>query len=118
MSRSVTISGGPELTAALIAASAAAHAAVVRAVADEVKDVEEDAREGAPVRSGALRDAIRGRSSGAFGGVKSTARHAWFVEGGTYKDKAQPYMHPAAEKSRARFPKRVASLVGLALGGK
>ena len=50
--------------------------------------------------------------------VKAGARHSMFVELGTSRNAARPFMAPAAEKSRIRFPGLAASLIGSKLRGK
>lgn len=115
MGRTVKVEGLPQMTAALARKAAEAHAAAVAAVAAEVEAVKADASSGAPVDKGELRDSIRGEASGTSGTVRATARHANFVESGTFKDKAQPFMGPAAEASRSRFPGGAATTIRTAL---
>jgi hypothetical protein len=69
-----------------------------------VRDIRDDARRIAPHDTGDLESHIDDSAEGADGTVKSTSRHAGFVEHGTFKDKAQPYMAPAAESARRRLP--------------
>lgn len=118
MATSFEVRGVAQLEAALRRKAAQAHAASVRAVADEVGRVEGDARHGAPRLTGALVDGIKGSSRGTSGVVRSSARHGGFVEFGTYKDSPQPYMGPAAEASRGRFPGGAARTIGGALRGR
>jgi HK97 gp10 family phage protein len=103
------------MRAALEQAGTELHAAAAEAVADEVGDVQRDARRLAPVKTGELRRKIQAESSDLTGEVKSTARHTPFVEHGTYRDKAQPFMAPAALLARRRLPKRAAKLIKVAL---
>lgn len=118
MAPSVDVKGLPELSAALARKAAEAQAAATKAVADEVALVRADAHSEAPKDSGELAAAITGAASGTSGVVESTARHTGFVEFGTFKDRAQPFMAPAAERSRSRFPAGAAATIGAALRGK
>jgi HK97 gp10 family phage protein len=115
-SQSIRLEGLPGLKRALAGKEAALHAAASRAVADEVEKVRSDARREAPRDTGDLIGHIDGSADGIHGRVKSTSRHAGFVEHGTYKDKAQPYMRPAAEKARGRFPRTAVAIIKEALG--
>ena len=111
------IEGLAELNAALNYAAVRARAAAMEALREEVNAIHEDATSGAPVVTGELREGIQREVSGTEGKVSTTARHSTFVEHGTYKDPAQPFMAPAAAKSRARWPLRAASRIRSALGG-
>lgn len=69
-------------------------------------DVADDARRAVPVRTGELRRSIYHRVMPAFGGtvtgrVGATARHARFVELGTRKMAAQPFLRPALYRRRS-----------------
>lgn len=84
------------------------------AVRDETNEVVDDMRRTAPRDSG---DLIRGMqseiTSGGLGGrAVSTTRHSTFVEHGTEDTPEQPFMGPAAERSRQRFPDRIRDEVG------
>lgn len=111
------VEGLAELNAKLNFAAVRARAAAMEALHEEVDAIREDAKSGAPVKSGALRDGIQGEVGGTEGKVRTTARHSTFVEHGTYKDPAQPYMAPAAAKSRVRWPLRAGARIRSALGG-
>lgn len=112
-----TLEGLPGLKVALAKKAEELHAAAAVVVAQEVDEIHDDAVRQAPRDKGDLQRGIRTEVVGAEGTVKSTSRHAGFVEHGTYKDKAQPYMQPAAEKSRRRLPKRAVDIIRAALGG-
>lgn len=117
MSRSgLRLEGLASLNAAFAAAAARALAAATEAVRQEVDEIQHDARQEAPVDSGELRDKIVSSAQGIRGEVRSTARHAGFMEHGTYKDEARPHMAPAAERSRKRFPLRAGAVIRTALG--
>lgn len=111
------IKGIPELEAALAKKVEELRASNMAAVAEEVRNIEADARERAPRDTGELQDDIVSRAEGLEGTVRSTSRHSIFVEFGTFKDSAQPFMKPAAEKARRRFPARAAAIIKTALGG-
>lgn len=113
----VSIEGLGELRAKLDFVALRARQAAEEAVRQEVKAVGEDVEQGAPVRRGELRGGVRREAKGTDGAVRSTARHSTFVEHGTFKDRAQPFMAPAAERSRTRFPARVGALVKTTLEG-
>jgi HK97 gp10 family phage protein len=115
---SVTIEGLPELRAALARKTAELRAASTTAVAEEVGKVRDDAVLLAPRKTGALEAGIRGEAAGLTGAVTSSARHSTFVEHGTYKDKAQPFMRPASEAARHRFPSRAAAILRSVLEGR
>lgn len=111
----ISIKGLAGLKAALADASSKAHEAAVKAIKEETDATRDDARHRAPVKTGKLRESIRAEAEGLNGEVKATARYAPFVEHGTYRDKAQPYMAPAADKARSRLPKRAAEIIKAAL---
>lgn len=116
MAKGIEVIGLPQLQAALLRAAARTRVAASSAVAAEVKAVKDDAQDGAPVDKGELRDGIVGEARATDGTVTAPARHSGFVEHGTSKDRAQPYMAPAADRSRARFVGRVTTAVKSALG--
>lgn len=115
MARTVTVVGLPKMQAALLRKSAAARAAAAAVVAAETSRVWAEAKANAPVRDGVLRDGIHSRVGGLSGTVATSARHSGFMEFGTYKDQAQPYMRPAAETSRRRFPTAARAVIGAAV---
>ncbi len=114
LASSFSVKGLGGLQASLARVVSASNAAARRVVSDEVRAVDRDASGFAPVDSGELVDGIVGRANGLDGEVEATARHSVFVEGGTYKDDPQPFMAPAAEASRVRFPRAAATAIGLA----
>jgi len=113
---SVKIEGLGELEAALKLKVAELREGAVAAVAEEVELTANDAESGAPVDTGHLRGSIQRRAGDLEGEVRATARYAAFVEHGTYKDPAQPFMKPAADKARRRFPATAAAIIRKALG--
>jgi HK97 gp10 family phage protein len=65
-----------------------------KAIADVVAEIVAKARENAPVLSGALRDSIHAED----GQVVADSDHALFVELGTSKMAAQPFLSPAVKE--------------------
>lgn len=115
MAEKVTIKGLADLERKLAEAGSATRAAAEKAVSEEANATRDDARRLAPVKTGELRRSIRAEAEGLTGDVKARARHATFVEHGTYRDKAQPFMRPAADRARLRLPKRAAKIIKAAL---
>lgn len=113
----LTVEGIPELKRALATKVAELVAAATEVVGQEVEAIRADAEEHAPRLSGDLQEHVVAEHAGTKGVIRSTSRHALFVEHGTYKDAAQPYMRPAAERARKRFPARAAAIIRAALGG-
>lgn len=111
------IEGIPALESALRRKVAELHEAAAEGVREEVDAIKSDAQSRAPVDTGELRGSIEPESEGLTGTVTTTSRHAGFMEFGTSKDEAQPFMKPAAEKARKRFPARAAAIIRTALGG-
>lgn len=107
----LVIEGLDKLMAALDHVVERARKAAEESVAEEVKDVQADARRFSPDDTGELDSKIGTKAKSLEGEVRSRARHSGFVEHGTYKDKAQPYMTPAAEISRRRFPARTGARI-------
>lgn len=116
MSEKIKIEGLEKMKLALKESKLRMNAAAAAAVAREVAAIGDDAQAGAPVDTGELRESIRRSQRGMFGRVQATARHAGFVEFGTSKAPAQPYMMPAVEKARRRFVAGVALVIRKAVG--
>lgn len=77
-----------------------------------VSDIEAGAKVKAPVDTGNLRNSISGGMTGPLTGkVEATADYAQYVELGTHKAPAQPYMTPAAEEARASFKAAMKQIV-------
>lgn len=76
---------------------------VKAAVQTSTMAIESGAKQLAPVDTGQLRSSIKGKVSGFEGEVTALAEHAPFVEFGTRKMPAQPYMLPAAEQETPLF---------------
>lgn len=89
-----------------------------RAVEGETLETRDDVKRGAPVKTGELRDSTQAEYDDATitGTVAVTARYATFVEHGTDDTAAQPFVEPAANVTRRRFPKRVRIEIKTELG--
>jgi len=72
------------------------------------KDFLPVARQLVPYRTGELHDSIGGRVTGSSIEVFATADHARFVEEGTSKSPAQPFMGPAWHKTIGKLRTRIA----------
>jgi HK97 gp10 family phage protein len=107
----VTVKGLDELKAKLDALPGQMLAGAERAVADETEEVAQDMRDGAPYRTGELRESINAEHEGLEGRAVATAPYATVVEFGTSSQPSQPFAQPAAERSRSRFPGRIADAV-------
>lgn len=107
--RNIRIDGLEELERKLRALPLGVHAAAGRAVKGETEETADDVRRGAPVKTGTLRDSVQAEYDEAAlsGTVAVTARYAKFVENGTDDTPAQPFIVPASEITRKRFPRRV-----------
>lgn len=94
-------------------------AAVKRELKEATKEgaeiVAESARRKVPVKTGALRESIKVKASKFAGGghiIEAQGKgdfqkyYASFVELGTFKDKAQPYLRPALHQNRTKIRKR------------
>lgn len=74
------------------------------AVFKTVKDIETDAKDFAAVDTGKMRASTKGKMTGKLSGVVEVgAEYAPYVEHGTEKMAAQPFMTPAAERNRQPF---------------
>jgi len=107
--RGIDIKGLPALERKLALLPGLVRSAGSRAVRDETDEAADDARRNAPVKTGTLRESVQSEydDKSIRGRVAATARYAKFVEHGTDDTPAQPFMLPAAEAARRRFPKRL-----------
>jgi HK97 gp10 family phage protein len=81
---------------------------VEEVVGDGAQDMAVIARQLAPVDTGELRDSIAAfRNTRLNWVVGAAATHARFVEYGTSRSAAQPYLRPAAEAVKPRLMKRL-----------
>ena len=77
--------------------------AMEQAMYESGKHMQEEAKRVVPVRTGRLRDSIQSRSDATTAIVGTDVPYGKYVELGTRKMAAQPYLHPAAEKSAEFF---------------
>jgi HK97 gp10 family phage protein len=116
----VSIEGLSEVKAALANMGPAIRAAVAQAVKESAAEVESTMKRTVPVDTGDLQRGIETKSSGEMtaevGVFKKELYYAQFVEHGTSSAPAQPFMLPAAEAERRRFPQRVQAAVKKATG--
>lgn len=83
---------------------AAARGQASRIVRKTALDIERDAKQTAPVDTGKLRGSIQTSfSDDLHAEVGTNTEYAAYVEYGTSRMNAQPYMTPAAERNRAAF---------------
>jgi HK97 gp10 family phage protein len=84
--------------------------AVVPVVNRAALDTQREAKTLAPVDTGRLRASIRPRfySQGLAADVYTDVEYAPFVEFGTRKMAAQPFLHPAWEQVRPRYMRELA----------
>lgn len=78
---------------------------------DAAEFIKDRAQQLVPVDTGRLRDSIRVNEIGPRSytvGPGDEVEYADYVEFGTSRMAAQPYMRPAAEMARREFPRRVA----------
>lgn len=110
MGGKVTVRGMDQLVKRLAALPEAVDRAARRAVRDETEAVADDMRAGAPRGvTGGLVEGIQAEFDEATiaGKAVSTADHSTFVEHGTSKQAAQPFIAPAEMRARRRFPRRM-----------
>lgn len=60
-----------------------------------------------PVDTGELRDSIDGEANGYVANCYAKAEHSTYVEEGTSKMKAQPYMRPAAKQTEPKLVRMI-----------
>ena len=87
----------------------ATRAAVRGAVAETALLIESDAKRFAPVDTGRLRSSIHAdlAGNGLSATVGTNVSYALFIEFGTRRARAQPFLFPAFEKNRLRFLARL-----------
>jgi len=75
-------------------------------------EMQEKAVRGAPYKTGTLRRSIRLeiKDQGLTAVVSATTNYAGYVEWGTRKMRAQPYMRPAFRRQAAQFTKDIERL--------
>jgi HK97 gp10 family phage protein len=101
---SVKLEGADKLATKLKAYLLFAPKRVQNVVASTLLEIEADAKDLAPVDSGLLRSSIHANFKGAFAGsISVNVDYASYVEFGTSKRRAQPYLTPAFQKNKAAF---------------
>lgn len=82
-----------------------------RAVVRAALDAEGGAKIGAPVDTGALRNSIQARASGPGEAIVGVGMlYGPYVEYGTYKMRARPFLGPALEKAVVRLRRTLENL--------
>ncbi|NWN89186.1 MAG: HK97 gp10 family phage protein [Micrococcaceae bacterium] len=120
----IDLEGLSGLQAALGDAEQRITAELQSAVEVEAQDIENDAKSHVRVDSGDLQDSIQAEvgdmSSDVAprsGALEGDYEKAMVNEFGRSRDPGQPYMVPAAEASRARWPQRAADAVQRGVDG-
>lgn len=72
------------------------------------KLITEEARAACPVDTGTLRDSIEFTSDDKSASISANTNYASFVEYGTYKMAAQPYLRPAIENHQKEILELIA----------
>lgn len=88
---------------------AKASIAISKSIEKEVKqaafEVEREGKINSPVDTGRLRASIGAdKKSELYYEVGTNVEYAWYVEAGTKKMAAQPYLGPAVAKVRQKYP--------------
>jgi HK97 gp10 family phage protein len=82
-----------------------------KVVEDSAQAVVNHAKETVPVVTGTLQSSIGYTASGKSAEIFASAEYAAFVEFGTYKMAAQPYLYPALQAEWPHFIKDVGDQV-------
>lgn len=111
------VTGAKEIIARLGDVDASARDGLSDGLAEAAESLRREARSAAPVRSGKLRDSIA-VAGDALPGFAVTARapYARFVEFGTRKVPARPFLMPALLRLRRALVQRVAETLSRAMG--
>ena len=110
----ISIEGIPELEKALADKTSEMHAQLVGAVEEAARAVRDDAQQLVPRDTGTLHDGIGYTTEGLtaeIGVLDPDLYYGAFVEFGTSRQPAQPFMAPAGELERARFVERLKDAV-------
>lgn len=87
-----------------------------KVVRKTAKDIEGTAKSIAPVDTGNLKNSIGSQDVGPLEAeVRATANYAVYLETGTSRMAAQPFMGPAADKHTPAFSDAMAQIIGGAL---
>lgn len=117
----ITVTGDEEAAARLRAIAAASGGAILAtAVSAGALVIEADAKRRAPVLTGNLRRSIHHEvvlqtESRAVATVGTDVEYAGYVEFGTSRMAAQPYLRPAADENTAAIEAAVSAVIDAAL---
>lgn len=114
MSATVRIEGMGVLRRALLNATGEGRRTIEREVQRSLLNIQRGAKERCPVDTGRLRNSIATErdEDGLSGAVGTNVQYAPFVEFGTSRAAAQPYLFPAWEEERAVFIARLQRELG------
>lgn len=115
MSIDIDISELADLSQRLNLADRSIAAAAAKAVALATTVTRSEAIRRAPVQEGTLRAGITSTGGGLTRLVKSTARHAMFVEFGTSKMSPRPHVMPAGDVGEAALLSELTRIAGRGL---
>lgn len=100
------------LTSKLPQIIAGMEAKASNAVATTAANIAADAKDIAPVDTGNLRNSIRQKMKGPIEAeVRVNAEYAGYVEYGTTRAPAQPYLTPAVEMNKDNFERAISQVV-------
>lgn len=107
MNVTVKVLGGADLVAALARVGVKGRQIAVQHVQRASLAIERDAKSRCPVDTGRLRSSIHPtfKQNGLGAEIITDVVYAPFVEFGTVRSAAQPFMFPAAEQNREAFVK-------------
>lgn len=113
----IRLRGVPEAERAVANALDAVAEAAKREVWETAKVVETGAQNKAPVRRGVLKASIKReqRDGGRKASVATHSGYGAYVELGTFRTPAQPFLFPALEE--ARYPERMEQAIQQAVEG-
>lgn len=114
MDISITVSGVQAVQSALVAAMTRRKALAAAAIQKAAFDCQSQAQQTAPVDTGFLRNSIHVEQDGeASYRVVVGASYGWYVELGTHRMRARPFLFPAyvmANKALLEALKRIGQL--------
>lgn len=108
----IQVEGGRELSRKISKLNLLASAQVKAAVAESSLNVQRNARKRCPVDTGRLRSSINAvfYQGGMTGEVVSAVEYAPYVEFGTHRASAQPFLFPSWEEERPNYLKNIQSV--------
>jgi HK97 gp10 family phage protein len=113
MEITIDVEGVEAVVGALNLADGKIKEGAAAGVAEGGKIVEAAAKGMAPVRTGALRGSISSSAAGLTAIVFAGVHYAPYVEFGTYKMAAQPYMAPALSSSASAVISAIAAKISI-----